>query len=269
MRILVRGGGDLASGIVIRLYNAGHEVIITEIETPLTVRREVAFSKAVYEKECTLEGITCIRVYNEAEIEQVLAEKKVALIVDSEAEIRHTCHPDVLVDATIAKRNLGTTIHDAPLVICVGPGFTAQEDCHCVIESNRGPHLGRVYWKGSAIPNTGVPGNVAGYTIERLIKASADGVFEAVAHIGDFVKKDDVIAYSGGQPIYALMSGCIRGMLQDGVVVQKGLKVGDIDARLDKELCVLVSDKARAIGGGVLEAITAFEHGVMDENRNR
>ena len=167
--------------------------------------------------------------------------------------------PDVIVDAILAKRNLGTKITDAPFVIGIGPGFTAGEDCNCVVETKRGHTLGNVIWDGSAIPNTGVPGNVGGYSIERLIKASADGVIEPKAVIGDLVRKGQIVAITGGEPVYALMDGIVRGMLQPGVQVTKGLKIGDIDARAKQEHCRTISDKARAIGGGVLDAVCSYE----------
>lgn len=261
MKILVRGGGDLATGIAIRLYKAGHSIMITEIEVPLTVRRLVAFSRAVYEGTAEIEDIICRRVEAIEEAEEILNRGEIPLLIDPEASIRKSWKPDVVVDAILAKCNLGTSREDADLVIGVGPGFFAGEDVHCVVETKRGPHLGQAIWSGSAIPNTGIPGNVEGYTIERLIKASGDGTFYPVSKIGDFVEKDQIVAYVDKEPVFAKMSGCVRGMLQEGVPVYKGLKVGDIDARLDRGLCVLVSDKARAIGGGVLEAVSAFEHG--------
>jgi xanthine dehydrogenase accessory factor len=152
-------------------------------------------------------------------------------------------------------------MEEAPLVIGVGPGFTAGKDCRGVIETKRGHYLGKVIREGSAIPNTGIPGNVGGYTIERIIRASADGDFQPVADIGDLVEKDQIIAISGGQPVYALMSGIVRGMLQAGVKVKEGMKCGDIDARCERNHCFTISDKARSIGGGVLEAVVAYEHG--------
>jgi len=181
------------------------------------------------------------------------------VIVDPKAECIQWFQPDVIVDAILAKKNLGTKITDAPFVIGVGPGFTAGEDCNCVVETKRGHTLGNVIWDGSAIPNTGVPGNVGGYSIERLIKASADGVIEPKAVIGDLVRKGQIVAITGGEPVYALMDGIVRGMLQPGVQVTKGLKIGDIDARAKLEHCRTISDKARAIGGGVLDAVCSYE----------
>ena len=199
------------------------------------------------------------RADSEKEAKSILERGDIAVMVDPEAGCREWYRPDVVVDAILAKRNLGTEITDAAFVIGVGPGFTAGEDCHCVIETKRGHTLGNIIWRGSAIPNTGVPGNVGGYTIERLIRASAEGIMEPRAKIGDIVEKGEVVALTGGKPVYAQMPGVVRGMLQSGVSVKEGLKIGDIDARAEVSHCYTISDKARAIGGGVLEAVTGFE----------
>lgn len=259
MKILIKGAGDLATGIAVRLYRGGHRIVMTEIEKPLTVRRMVAFSRTVYEQTAVVEEVWGRLVHTTEEAERATAEGWIAVIVDPDAKIRETYRPDVLIDAILAKRNLGTTAADAPLVIGVGPGFTAGEDCHCVLETKRGHTLGNVIWKGSAIPNTGVPGNVGGYTIERLIRASAAGTMEAAAHIGDMVQEGQIVAYTGGRPVYANMGGIVRGMLQDGVQVTRGLKIGDIDARCEHSHCFTISDKARSIGGAALEAVSQFE----------
>ena len=261
MKVLIKGAGDLATGIAYRLYQAGYDVLMTDIPIPTTVRRIVAFSRVVYEKEAVIEGVRGVLAHSIDEIKKAHAEGAIPVIVDEKAAIRDIYKPEVVVDAIIAKENLGTTIEDAPLVIGIGPGFVAGQDCHAVIETMRGHYLGKVIREGSAIPNTGVPGNVGGFTIERIIRASADGEFEPIASIGDLVEKDQIVAKSGEQPIYALMSGIVRGMLQAGVKVKKGMKCGDIDARCEKNHCFTISDKARSIGGGVLEAIVSYEHG--------
>ena len=260
MKILIKGAGDLATGIASRLYNSGYQILMTDIAVPLTVRRTVALSRAVYEGKAEVETMTGILVKNMDEAEKVLSDRNIPVIVDEKAEIRKDYHPDVVVDAILAKKNLGTRITDAPLVIGVGPGFTAGEDCHAVIETKRGHYLGQAIWKGSAIPNTGIPGNIGGFTVERIIRATADGIFEPVAKIGDMVEKDQIVAYSGGQEIRAKMSGIVRGMLQEHVPVTETMKCGDIDARCELEHCYTISDKARAVGGGVLEAVCGFEH---------
>ena len=231
MKILIRGAGDLATGIAARLYRCGHEILMTETEEPLTVRRTVAFSRAVYEGRAQVEDIEAVLAGNMAEARQILSEGNIPVLVDARAAVREAFRPDVLIDAIIAKKNLGTAITDAPLVIGTGPGFTAGVDCHCVIETKRGHTLGRLIWEGTAIPNTGVPGNVGGYTIERLLRAAGDGRIRPTVSIGSRVEKGQITAYTGGVPVYAAMSGIVRGMLQEGAMVKKGMKIGDIDAR--------------------------------------
>ena len=233
MKILIRGAGDLATGIASRLYGAGHQILMTEIEVPLTVRRTVALSRAVYEKKVQIEEMEGFLAEDGQSAQAVLERGGIAVMVDPEMECRKWFRPDVIVDAILAKKNLGTGITDAPFVIGAGPGFTAGKDCNCVVETKRGHTLGNLIWKGSAIPNTGVPGNVGGYTIERLIRAGADGRMEPKAQIGDYVEKGQIVALTGGVPVYAQMSGIVRGMLQEGVDVWKNLKIGDIDARTE------------------------------------
>lgn len=259
MKILIRGAGDLATGIASRLYGAGHQILMTEIQVPLTVRRTVALSRAVYEKRARVEEMEGVLAEDGQSAQAVLERGDIAVMVDPEMECRSWFAPDVIVDAILAKKNLGTEITDAPFVIGAGPGFTAGEDCNCVVETKRGHTLGNIIWQGSAIPNTGVPGNVGGYTVERLIRASADGVMEPKVQIGEYAEKGQIVALTGGVPVYAQMSGIVRGMLQEGVHVWKNLKIGDIDARTEVSHCYTISDKARAIGGGVLEAVTGFE----------
>lgn len=259
MKILIRGAGDLATGIASRLYGAGHTILMTEIGEPLTVRRTVALSRAVYEGRARIEEMEGFLAGDEAEAWKIMERGDVAVMVDPGMNCRGWFRPDVIVDAILAKRNLGTRIDDAPFVVGVGPGFAAGEDCNCVVETKRGHTLGNIIWRGSAIPNTGVPGNVGGYTIERLIRAAADGKIEPCVQIGDYVEKGQTVAFTGGVPVYAQMSGIVRGMLQEGAQVQKNLKIGDIDARTEVSHCHTISDKARAIGGGVLEAVTGFE----------
>lgn len=259
MKVLIKGAGDLATGIASKLHACGCQIIMTERKVPLTVRRSVALSRAIYEGEAQVEHMRGIRVYNIEEAEAVLSEGNIAVIADEKASIRQIFNPEVLIDAIMAKYNTGTKITDAPFVVGVGPGFCAGEDCHCVIETKRGRSLGRVIWEGSAISNTGIPGNVGGYTIERLIKAEADGIMEPYVAIGDMVEKGQMVAKTGEVPVYAKMSGIVRGILQPGVQVKKGLKIGDIDARAARELCNTISDKARIIGDGVVKAIGVYK----------
>lgn len=255
MRVLIKGAGDLATGIAYELWRAGAEVLMTEIAAPLTVRRQVAFSRAVYEGEARVEDACGVLVTGLEEALRVTQGGDIAVIVDEKAGIREEYRPDVLVDAIMAKKNTGTRMDDAAVVIGIGPGFTAGEDCDYVVETQRGARLGAVISRGSAEPNTGIPGNVAGYTAERLIRATAEGRLETMAQIGDIVEKGQMVAKAGGVPVYAQMSGLVRGMLTDGVWVRDGLKIGDIDARREKALCYTISDKARCVGRGVREAI--------------
>lgn len=259
-KVLIKGAGDLASGIALRLHRCGFRILMTETAVPTTVRRTVAFSPAVYLGECKVEDVTGICCTTLAEAEQVMKEGRIAVMVDETACVKEDWRPDVLVDAILAKRNLGTGITDAPTVIGVGPGFTAGEDCHCVVETKRGHYLGRCIWQGSAIPNTGVPGMIGGYALERLIKATGDGVFRGCVTIGAEVKKGDLVGYAGETPVYALIDGVVRGLLQDGVEVFTGMKAGDIDPRCEVEHCDTVSDKASSIGGGVLEGILCHRY---------
>ena len=254
-KIWIRGAGDLATGIALRLYRSGFDIVMSDIAVPTTVRRTVAFSPAVYTGETSVEGITGKLCENISMIDTVIESGCIPVIVDPSGEIMKEYKPDIIVDAIIAKTNIGTKITDADIVIGVGPGFEAGVDCHAVVETKRGHNLGRVLWSGSAYPNTGVPGNIGGYTVERIIRATADGVFRAKINIGDYVKAGDLLAYCDETPVYANIDGIVRGLLQDGVKVKTGMKSGDVDPRAEKEYCFTVSDKASAIGGGVLEAI--------------
>ncbi len=236
MIVLIKGAGDLATGIAYRLKKSGFDIVMTEIDNPTTVRRTVAFSQAIFDNEIEIEGIKGIKVNNINEIHKEIKKGNI-------------------VDAIIAKKNLGTSINDAPIVIGVGPGFEAKKDCHLVIETKRGHYLGKVIEEGSAIPNTGIPGNIGGYTKERIIRASSNGKIKPVVKIGDYVKKGEVVAYIDDVEVLAEIDGIVRGMLQEGIEVFKGMKSGDIDPRCEKDHCFTISDKARSIGGGVLEAI--------------
>ncbi len=259
MKILIKGAGDLASGIACRLHRCGFLVVMTEKPVPTTVRRTVAFSRAVYEDRTKVEDITGILCRSMKEIEEALSNDQVAVVVDEECKIREKWNPDAVVDAIIAKKNLGTRITDADIVVGVGPGFTAGKDCHCVVETKRGHDLGRCIWNGSAIPNTGVPGIIGGYDKERIIRAVDNGVFHPAVTIGTVVQLNDVVGYVNDVPVLAQVGGVVRGLLQDGVTVFRGMKSGDIDPRGVTGHCYTISDKASAIGGGVLEAILSLQ----------
>ena len=265
--IVVRGAGDLATGTIHRLKKAGFRLLVLEAEHPAAIRRQVALSEAVYAGSARVEDVEAVRMdvdlaekknrkeLLEQEMERIWKKDGVPVLVDPAGLSIAALRPAVVVDAILAKKNLGTTKEMAPLVIALGPGFTAARDCHFVIETQRGEHLGEVIREGSAIPNTGIPGNIAGYTVERLLKASADGIMHPVTKIGDVVEKGQIVARCGDEPVYARLHGIVRGMLQEGVPVKKGLKIGDVDARIEEKLCYTISDKARKIGNGVAEAI--------------
>ncbi|BDF69096.1 molybdenum hydroxylase [Oscillospiraceae bacterium] len=258
MLVLIKGAGDLATGVAHRLHRAGFALVMTEIPRPTAVRRTVAFSQCVYDGAATVEGITARRAADRAEAGAILAAGEIPVLVDPAADIRGALAFDAEVDAILAKRNTGTGLADAPIVLGLGPGFTAGVDCHGVVETMRGHDLGRLLLEGCAIPNTGVPGDVGGYSAQRIIRAPADGIFHPVARIGDTVAQGDLVAEVDGAPVYALMPGTVRGMLPEGLEVTRGMKSGDIDPRCQYRHCFTISDKARAIGGGVLEGLLYF-----------
>ena len=255
MIILVKGGGEMATGVAHRLTRSGFRVCLTEIPQPLAVRRAVCFCEAVFAGRVKVEGILGQRVVGREEISRTWEEGRVPVVVDPECAIRRVLNPDVLVDAILAKRNTGTRISDAPLVIGLGPGFRAREDVHFVIETNRGHRLGKVIEEGEAESDTGIPGEISGYTWERVLKAPISGKFRGKKRIGDRVDKGEVVAEVEGVPLDSKVAGVLRGILRDGLRVQEQMKVGDIDPRGITEYCFAISEKARAIGGGVLEAI--------------
>ncbi|MDI7259852.1 MAG: selenium-dependent molybdenum cofactor biosynthesis protein YqeB [Thermodesulfobacteriota bacterium] len=254
--VLIRGAGEMASGVAHRLHQAHFKICMLEVSHPLAVRREVSFCEAVYDGEKEVEGVRAKLISTPEEIASVWKKGKIPLLIDPDGnKTRKFLTPDVLIDAIMGKRNLGTQMSDAPLVIGLGPGFTAGKDVHVVIETNRGHRLGQVILQGTAEPDTGIPGEIGGYTVERLLLTMKKGIFHAHKSIGDRVSKGSVVAVVDDFPVIAKISGVMRGLLRNGVEVKKGMKVGDIDPRGKKELCFTISEKARAIGGGVLEAI--------------
>lgn len=267
MYLLIRGAGDLASGIALRLHRAGYRIWLTDVQKPLAVRWRVSFCSAIPEGRAEVEGVQAVRVEDWEAGRQAWANGQIPIWVDPDLS-RSQALPipcSAVVDAILAKRNLGLHPKLAPCVIGVGPGFIAPDDCHAVVETMRGHTLGRVYTAGSALPNTGVPGAVGGYTSERLLRAPAEGIFEPCAQIGEQVEAGQTLAYVGEVPMRAEISGILRGLLQKGTPVQKGLKAGDIDPRCEPFHCWTVSDKALAIGGGVLEAL--LQYGIFPEIR--
>lgn len=255
MLVYLRGAGDIATGIALRLHRAGFEVVMADIAKPTCIRRTVAFCEAIRLGEAWVEGV-CARLAHDArEARAIVASGDVAVVVDPAAELLGELHADAVVDAILAKRNLGTTIDMAPVVVGVGPGFTAGVDCHVAVETKRGHYLGRAIYEGSPIPNTGIPGVIGGHGAERVLRAPADGVFEPVASIGDVVRAGDVVARVDGKAMVATIDGVLRGLLASGIQVSRGMKSGDVDPRGERAFCDTVSDKASAVGGGVLEAI--------------
>ncbi len=256
--VLIRGAGDIASGIALRLYRAGFSVAMTEIARPTTIRRTVAFSDAMTRGKQTVEDVTALRAETWEDALLCLRRGYIPVLNDPDCACRARLEPDALVDAILAKRNLGTAIGDAPVVVGVGPGFTAGVDCHAAVETMRGHTLGRVYYEGSPLPNTNIPGLIGGFAGERVLRAPADGVFTGTRRIGDCVESGDTVGFVAGVPMQATISGVLRGLLADGVTVRKGMKSGDVDPRGDAGYCALASDKALSVGGGVLEAILHF-----------
>lgn len=260
-RILVRGGGDLATGTIHRLVRCGFSVLVLETERPAAIRREAAFCEAVYDGRKTVEGITCVKISDAGLCEEVWEAGEVPVLVDPEAGLVKTWKPDVVVDAILAKKNLGTDRTMAPLVIGLGPGFTAGKDVDCVVETMRGHRLGRLIMQGSALENTGVPGKIGGYGKERVIHAPASGVIRSRVSIGDRVSAGQVLAEIGETPVPASITGILRGIIRNGYPVKQGLKIADIDPREEeRENCFTISDKARCIAGSVLEMIVSWQN---------
>ena len=253
--ILIKGGGEMASGVVLRLVRSGFRVCITEIPEPLAVRRGVSFCEAVFAGRKEIEGLVGKLVSGREEILRSWENGEAPVIIDPGCAIRKILSPDVVVDAILAKRNTGTALSDAPLVIGLGPGFRAGSDVHFVIETNRGHHLGRVIEEGEAEADTGIPGDIGGYTWERVLRAPVGGRFRGKKQIGDRIEEGEIVAEVEGVPLKASISGVLRGILHDGLPVVPNMKVADVDPRALRENCLTVSDKARAIAGGVLEAI--------------
>lgn len=256
---LIRGGGDLASGVALRLYRAGLRLLITELPQPLVVRRSVSFANAIYSGSCQVEGITAMKVSNLEQALRISGEGRIPVLVDPDAialaELRTGQAPLVLVDARMAKRSPETTLTSASLVIGLGPGFVAGENCHAVVETNRGHQLGRVIWQGGTEADTGIPDTLLSQDHSRVLRAPAPGLIQTRAQIGDHVEAGQVIAEVDGKPVMAPFAGVLRGLIHSGLPVWEGLKVGDVDPRDDARYCSLVSDKALAVGGGVLEVI--------------
>jgi xanthine dehydrogenase accessory factor len=257
--VLIWGGGDLASGVALRLFRVGIRVLVVETAQPLAVRRSVSFAQAVYDGETQIEGVTGKLINNPSEMLTCWNEGVIPLLVDPELNLLNNFQPLVLIDARMRKRHVDLPLDLADLVIGLGPGFVVGENCHAAIETNRGHFLGRVYWEGSPEPDTGTPGKVQAYTKERVLHAPDAG--EVVTHvkIGDTVKLGEPILSIGEKTVDAPFDGVVRGLIHEGIYGRKGLKVGDVDPRPETFRCWHVSEKSLAIGGGVLEAILTQE----------
>ena len=263
--VLIKGAGDLASGVAHRLYRCGYKVIMTEQEHPTVIRRPVSFAQAVFEGEVSVEGVRAQKVegmsgINIKNLYELLDQGTIPVIVDPRLQVLSQLSPDVFIEGTLAKRNDRSISREtAPLVIALGPGFRAGSDVHAVVETKRGHNLGRVIYSEEALPNNGMPGVVGGYGLERLIKAPSSGLFRPKLTIGDLVAAGDILGHVNKAPVKAIIAGVIRGLIFEGLPVKEGMKIGDIDPRAQREYCFSISDKARAIGGGVLEAILSSE----------
>jgi len=258
--VLIRGGGDLASGVALRLHRSGMRVLITELAQPLVIRRTVSFAEAIYQGEIQVEGVSAHRVESLAGIQDSWERGVIPVLVDPDCTIlkelnQTSIRISVLVDGRMTKGPPYLDLGSASLLIGLGPGFVAGENCHAVIETNRGHYLGRVIWKGSAQPNTGVPERFGNQSRDRVLRSPAEGLFQSHSEICDHLDTGDLIAEVNGQQILAPFKGVLRGLLHSGLYVDNGFKIGDLDPRDDARYCTLVSDKSLAIGGGVLEAI--------------
>lgn len=256
--VLIRGAGDLASGVAWRLHRCGFPVAMTELAAPLVVRRTVAFAEAVYSGETFVQGTHARRAADAATALDLIAHGVIPVLVDPAAACRAELRPQVVVDAIMAKVNTGTAIDDAPLVAALGPGFTAGIDCHAVIETNRGHDLGRVLWQGPAEPDSGLPGEVGGYRGARVLRAPVDGHVRGRVPIGSVVEEGQVIAHIGDLPVSAPFKGVLRGLIHPSASVRTGTKIGDLDPRAEPRHCFTISDKSLAAAGGVLEAILTW-----------
>lgn len=254
--VIIRSGGDIASGIIQRLYNTGFKVIVLEVANPSSIRRKVCYGEAVYRGEMKIENITSKLVKSIKEAIEVAQGGEIAVLVDPQGNSIREIKPPIVIDAILAKKNFGTYTSMAPITIGVGPGFYAGKDVDAVIETKRGHTLGKPIYEGEAIKNTGIPGNIGGYTKERVIHSEYEGIITNICKIGDSVKKGDIIAKINGKEICATIDGILRGIIREGYYVTKGFKIADIDPRKSEyENCFTISDKARSVGGGTLEAL--------------
>lgn len=254
--MVIKGAGEMASGVAWRIYMSNiRKILMLEVASPLAVRRAVSFCEAVHRGRHTVEGVEAIEVDGYDTMQKAWNNRQIAVVVDPDWKMLDRVNANVVIDAILAKKNMGTHKKEAPLVVGLGPGFVAQQDVHMVIETNRGHNLGRIITSGKAAPDTGIPGSIEGYTEERVLRAPCDGEFNARRSIGNAVKRGDGIGTVAAEPVVARIDGVIRGLIRSPVSVRRGLKIGDIDPRGCVDYCDTISEKARAIGGAVLEAI--------------
>lgn len=260
--IVVRGGGDLASGVIHRLYRCGYRLLVLESEKPTAIRRQVTFGEAIYDGEAFVEGVLSRRTSSLKECEKAWEDGEIPVMADPEGSMIAQCRPCAVIDAILAKKNLGTAREMAPLTIALGPGFSAGDDVDYVIETMRGHDLGRIIEEGEAFPDTGIPGMVGGVSKERVIHSPAAGTMQGAAKIGDIVEQGQVLGHVGEVPVTASITGVLRGIIRDGFKVHKGMKIADIDPRKEeRKNCSTISDKARCIAGSVVEIL--LSEGVM------
>lgn len=259
-RVIIKGAGDLASGVAHRLWYAGFDVIMLELPAPVVVRRTVSFAAAVFSGCAQIEGVSARLCRDSGEAEKLLEKRIIPVLVDPAGSLINCLRPQAFVDAAMAKKNTGATIGAAPVVVALGPGFTAGVDVDAVIETKRGHNLGRVIYSGTAAENTGIPGGVGGFTVERLLRAPVNGTFLPHKEIGEIAAAGETVATVDGMPVVAAIDGLLRGLLFPASIVKKGMKVGDIDPRGSEADCYTISDKARAVAGGVLEALMHLNH---------
>jgi xanthine dehydrogenase accessory factor len=253
VKVLILGAGEHASSTAHRLFRVGFDVAMTEVSTPMAVRRTVSFCSAVWDGETVVEGVSG-RLWT---LGQILPEAldHVAVFVDPDAQVLDTWRPDVLVDARLLKRSGATSISQAPLVVSLGPGAVCGREAHLIVETNRGHDLGRIIESGGAAPDTGVPGPIGGFAAERVLRAPIGGFVRSVRRIGELVQAGEIVAWVGDEAVRTQISGVLRGILRDGVWATPNLKLADVDPRGEVRACFTLSDKSRTISGGVLEAI--------------
>lgn len=266
--VVFRGGGDVATGSIQKLFRTGFKVLVLEMEKPLCIRRYVSSAQAIFDGEVKIEDFVAKKVENIDEIKKCWEDEKVPVFVDPNADIIKELKPLAVVDETLAKRNIGTNKDMAPITIALGPGYVAGIDVDVVIETNRGHDLGRLIFEGPAQKNTGIPGNIKGFTSERILRSPDEGEIEVIKDIGSEVKKGETLAYVNGKEVKSALDGMVRGMIGNGSYVTKELKIGDVDPRVNKRNTKTISDKARLIGGGCLEAILIYKRRLENGHRN-